>query len=98
MLDMLEIYEVNRKEGARLFLELPRWWNYRTFKGRDSDEEREGIETMQWTLECTTVEVQKIGFNECLPANQLNASDDTLHLLHSSDSPSCLDLLFRLDC
>ncbi|KAG8851988.1 hypothetical protein FRB96_009004 [Tulasnella sp. 330] len=56
MMDMLNIYEVNRKEGARLLLDLPRWWAYRTFKGRDDVKEEEGKETMQWMLECTAVE------------------------------------------
>lgn len=54
---MLNIYEVNRKEGARLLLDLPRWWAYRTFKGGDDITEEEGKETMQWMLECTAVEV-----------------------------------------
>ncbi|KAG9017386.1 hypothetical protein FRB95_000806 [Tulasnella sp. JGI-2019a] len=56
MVDMLNIYEVNRKEGARLLLDLPRWWAYRTFKGRDDIQGEEGKETMQWVLECTAVE------------------------------------------
>lgn len=61
MMDMLNIYEVNRKEGARLFLDLPRWWAYRTFKGRDEIQEEEGKETMQWVLECTAIEVSGTG-------------------------------------
>lgn len=60
-MDMLNIYEVNRKEGARLFLDLPRWWAYRTFKGRDEIQEEEGKETMQWVLECTAIEVSGTG-------------------------------------
>ena len=61
LLDMLDIFEINRKEGARLMLELPRWFDYKTFKGRRPDGDNldgEGIDTMQWNLEATTVEVR----------------------------------------
>ena len=59
--DMLEIFEINRKEGARLLLELPRWFDSSTFKSRVTDEDNPAPaeeEVMGWNLECTIVEVR----------------------------------------
>lgn len=58
--DMLDIFEVNRKEAARLLLELPKWFSAKTFKGRNEDDDAlvsEDDEVMDWGLECTIVEV-----------------------------------------
>lgn len=67
--DIVNLYEVNRKEGAGVLLELPRWVKKGTFKDpkapkkRDDDEEMkaededEGERGPGWSLENLIVEV-----------------------------------------
>ncbi|KAG8935874.1 hypothetical protein FRC02_005873 [Tulasnella sp. 418] len=61
MIDMLNIFEVNRKENARLTLDLPRWFHARTFdRDRQVDDEDDNdnteVEKMEWNLECLAIE------------------------------------------
>ncbi|KAG8900835.1 hypothetical protein FRB99_005740 [Tulasnella sp. 403] len=57
MQDILDIFEINRKEAARLILDLPRWWDPATFKGQiEADGLGETERDMQWSLECIAVE------------------------------------------
>ncbi|KAG9043672.1 hypothetical protein FS837_009258 [Tulasnella sp. UAMH 9824] len=57
--DTLEIFEVNRKEAARILLDLHRWWEPSTFKRRHQDDDAspppEG-DIMEWNLDCLVIE------------------------------------------
>ncbi|KAF9510764.1 hypothetical protein BS47DRAFT_1331566 [Hydnum rufescens UP504] len=59
--DTINIFEVNRKECARIVLELPRWFTWGTFKekGRAGPEAavEESAAIMGWALENTILEV-----------------------------------------
>jgi len=68
--DIVNLYEVNRKEGAGVLLELPRWVKKGTFKDpkapkkTDEDDEEmqkddEPVEGPMWSLENLIVEVSK---------------------------------------
>lgn len=53
--DLIAIYEINRKDGASILLDLPRWLSPGLFKGKDaraSDAER----SQNWILENILVE------------------------------------------
>ncbi|TCD60345.1 hypothetical protein EIP91_010329 [Steccherinum ochraceum] len=53
LLDIVDIFEVNRKECARLLLEYPKWSLPGTFQGKASEASSgDG----KWQLECTVVE------------------------------------------
>ncbi|KAG8950908.1 hypothetical protein FRC04_006972 [Tulasnella sp. 424] len=57
--DTLEIFEVNRKEAARILLDLPRWWNPSTFKRRHQDDDASPLpegDIMEWNLDCLIIE------------------------------------------
>ena len=57
--DVVDIFEVNRKECARLLLELPKWLPPATFKPRSgSPEDIEGLEGPLWQLESCILEVR----------------------------------------
>ena len=63
--DVVNLYEVNRKEGAGVLLELPRWVKEGTFrdpkvKKKDEEEMDEEKEKQgpQWSLENLIVEVK----------------------------------------
>ena len=61
MLDTVEIFEVNRKECARLLIEYPKWTVKGTFKPRPGDpaeaSDRKPIPGRDWQLESTLIEV-----------------------------------------
>ncbi len=61
LLDIIEIFEVNRKECARLLIEYPKWTVKGTFKPRpgDSAEASDPIPLpgRDWQLESTLIEV-----------------------------------------
>lgn len=63
--DLIDLYEVNRREAARILLDLPRWLRRGTFGGRTDPEQgmfgeppspEKGVE--QWTLYDVLVEVR----------------------------------------
>lgn len=67
--DIISLYEVNRKDGATLLLELPRWFKKGTFRDpkapkrpvdgdEDMPEEPEPLGP-QWSLETIVVEVSR---------------------------------------
>ena len=56
--DVVDIFEVNRKECARLLLELTKWLPAATFKPRSgSPPDVEGSEGPLWQLESCLLEV-----------------------------------------
>jgi nuclear cap-binding protein subunit 1 len=61
LLDTVEIFEVNRKECARLLIEYPKWTVKGTFKPRPGDpaetSDRKPIPGRDWQLESTLIEV-----------------------------------------
>jgi nuclear cap-binding protein subunit 1 len=61
LLDIVEIFEVNRKESARLLVEYPKWTVTGTFKPRPGDpaetSERLPLSGRDWQLESTLIEV-----------------------------------------
>jgi len=61
LLDIIEIFEVNRKECARLLVEYPKWAVKGTFKPRPGDpteaSDRIPIPGRDWQLESTFIEV-----------------------------------------
>ena len=61
LLDIVEIFEVNRKECARLLVEYPRWTLSGTFKPRPGDpaeaSDRIPLPGRDWQLESTLIEV-----------------------------------------
>ncbi|THH27714.1 hypothetical protein EUX98_g6476 [Antrodiella citrinella] len=56
LLDVVDIFEVNRKECARLLLEYPKWTLPGTFH-RAHDGPHETVVGKNWQLECTIIEV-----------------------------------------
>ncbi|KAM0746015.1 hypothetical protein T439DRAFT_307230 [Meredithblackwellia eburnea MCA 4105] len=52
--DIIDLYEINRKECASILLDLPKWFKKGTFRGRDDGEIDE--EARQWSLENLIVE------------------------------------------
>ncbi|KAJ8515083.1 hypothetical protein ONZ45_g7452 [Pleurotus djamor] len=58
IVDTIDIFEVNRKECARLLLELPRWTNESTFKPRPgAPVSAEPPAGPNWQLESTVIEI-----------------------------------------
>jgi hypothetical protein len=61
LLDIVEIFEVNRKECARLLVEYPKWTVTGTFKPRPGDpaeaSDRIPLPERDWQLESTLIEV-----------------------------------------
>ena len=57
LLDTVDIFEVNRKECARLLLEYPKWTLFGTFKPRPGAPPHEPVAGKDWQLESTLVEV-----------------------------------------
>lgn len=63
LLDIIDVFEVNRKECARLLVEYPRWTLPGTFKpkpGAPSNPEDESGK--KWQLESTVIEVRWLPF------------------------------------
>lgn len=59
--DVIDIFEVNRKECARLLLELPKWLPRGTFKPRPGIPAEDGIhDGPAWQLESCLMEVQSL--------------------------------------
>lgn len=60
LLDLVDIFEVNRKECARLLLEFPKWMLPGTFKPRPNPGGAmpDPVEGRQWELENTVIEVR----------------------------------------
>ncbi|KIY47596.1 hypothetical protein FISHEDRAFT_45060 [Fistulina hepatica ATCC 64428] len=56
--DMIGIYEVNRKECARLLLEFPKWAPAGSFQPRPDDEVYVPVPGKDWQLESTVIEVR----------------------------------------
>ena len=59
MIDTIDIFEVNRKECARLLLELPKWTIPGTFKARPGAPPQSPVEGKDWQLESTILEVSR---------------------------------------
>lgn len=59
LLDLIDIFEVNRKECARLLLEFPKWTARGTFKARPGAPPQELVAGKDWQLESTIIEVRK---------------------------------------
>ncbi|KZT12669.1 uncharacterized protein LAESUDRAFT_733291 [Laetiporus sulphureus 93-53] len=57
ILDIIDIFEVNRKECARLLLEFPKWMLPGTFKSRPGAPPQEPVLGKDWQLESTILEV-----------------------------------------
>lgn len=55
---MLDIFEVNRKECARLLLEYPKWTLPGTFKPKAGAPPQSPVEGKGWDLENTLIEVR----------------------------------------
>ncbi|CAL1699455.1 unnamed protein product [Somion occarium] len=56
LLDLIDIYEVNRKECARLLLEFPKWTLPGTFKPKPGAPPQDGVSGKDWQLESTLIE------------------------------------------
>ena len=54
---MIDIFEVNRKECARLLLEYPKWTLPGTFKPKTGAPPQSPVEGKGWDLENTLIEV-----------------------------------------
>lgn len=57
LLDIVDIFEVNRKDCARLLLEFPKWTPPGTFKPRPGAPPQSPKEGKDWQLESTILEV-----------------------------------------
>lgn len=58
LLDILDIFEVNRKDCARLLLEYPKWNLPGTFKPKPgAPVENDPVPGKDWQLESTVIEV-----------------------------------------
>lgn len=65
--DIIDLYEINRKEAAAILLDLPSWVAPGTFKPKDApagdEESAEASAQSEWVLENMIVEVRC-----CLPS------------------------------
>jgi nuclear cap-binding protein subunit 1 len=59
--DIIDLYETNRKECAKILLELPLWVVTGTFKSKSGDEEIDD-NRKDWVLENMVVEVRSTLF------------------------------------
>lgn len=58
IMDIIDVFEVNRKECARLLLEYPKWTILGTFKPKPGAEvDLTPAEGKDWQLESTIIEV-----------------------------------------
>lgn len=66
IIDIVEIFEVNRKECARILVEYPKWTVIGTFKPRPGDPtdslDRKPLLGRDWQLESTLIEVLAVLF------------------------------------
>lgn len=66
IIDIVEIFEVNRKECARILVEYPKWTVKGTFKPRPGDPadspDRIPLPGRDWQLESTLIEVLVVLF------------------------------------
>lgn len=66
IIDIVEIFEVNRKECARILVEYPKWAVKGTFKPRPGDPadspDRIPLPGRDWQLESTLIEVLVVLF------------------------------------
>jgi nuclear cap-binding protein subunit 1 len=61
LLDTIEIFEVNRKECARLLLEYPKWTVPGTFKPKPGAPATiDPVPNKDWQLESTVIEVRHL--------------------------------------
>jgi nuclear cap-binding protein subunit 1 len=61
LLDIIDIFEINRKECARLLLEYPKWTLPGIFKAKPgAPVEVEALSDANWQLESTIIEVRLI--------------------------------------
>jgi len=58
ILDTIDIFEINRKECARLLLEYPKWCIPGTFKPKPGAPAPEYESGKNWQLESTVIEVK----------------------------------------
>lgn len=58
--DVVDIFEVNRRDCARLLLELPKWVPPGTFKSRAAAAFENGTDGPMWQLESCIMEVNYI--------------------------------------
>ena len=58
--DIVDIFEVNRKECARLLLEYPKWTLPGTFKARAGAPPQPVVENKNWELDNTLIEVRNV--------------------------------------
>ncbi len=73
LIDMVDIFEVNRKDCARLLLEYPKWTLPGTFKPRPGAPEQPLVAGKGWDLDNTLIEVCSI--QECIIDARLTRSD-----------------------
>ena len=57
ILDIIDIFEVNRKECARLLLEYPKWTLPGTFKPNPNAAAQESVAGKDWQIHSTIMEV-----------------------------------------
>lgn len=55
--DIIDLYETNRKECAKLLLELPLWVVTGTFKSKSEEDDGDDDDRKDWVLENLIVEV-----------------------------------------
>ena len=60
LMDIVDIFEVNRKECARLLMEYPKWTIAGTFKPKPTHDtpERVPVPGKDWQLESSIIEVR----------------------------------------
>lgn len=55
--DIIDLYEINRKECAAILLQLPKWCKRGTFRGKDGEDDLPA-DAREWSLENLVVEVR----------------------------------------
>lgn len=71
ILDLVDIFEVNRKECARLLLEVPKWLPPGTFRPRPGAPPQDVVAGKDWQLESTIIEVRAQKDRVSVMAHQL---------------------------
>lgn len=103
LLDIIDIFEVNRKDAARLLMEYPKWTVPGTFKPKPgapgAQEEEEEGSGHNWQLESTIIEVRQSYsiFSSFLIHLARQSSERSLCFLRHRTSPS-ITLLSLQSC
>ena len=88
LLDIMDVFEINRKECARLLLEYPKWSVPGTFRPKPGAPESEPVPGKNWQLESTIIEVRDLSAQYLYPNKLFQVALGSLLILPESSHKS----------